>query len=80
MTAKEKIGTVVKNKMNKTVVIIVETLYSHPLYKKTLKKTNRFMAHDELNESLVGDKVLIMKTRPLSNKKNWIVKQTLNKI
>jgi small subunit ribosomal protein S17 len=79
MTKKEKIGIVVSNKMNKTIVIAVENKYSHPLYEKTLKKTRRFMAHDEKNDCIMGDIVLITETRPLSKNKRWEVKQILTK-
>jgi small subunit ribosomal protein S17 len=79
MTKKEKIGIVVSNKMNKTIVIAVENKYSHPIYEKTLKKTRRFMVHDEKNDCIMGDIVLISETRPLSKKKRWEVKQILTK-
>jgi small subunit ribosomal protein S17 len=79
MATKEKIGTVVSNSMNKTIVITVENKYSHSIYGKILKKTKRFMAHDEQNECILGDVVLISETRPLSKNKCWVVKQILNK-
>jgi small subunit ribosomal protein S17 len=79
MATKEKIGTVVSNSMNKTIVITVENKYSHSIYGKILKKTKRFMAHDEQNECVLGDVVLISETRPLSKNKCWVVKQILNK-
>jgi small subunit ribosomal protein S17 len=79
MAIKERIGTVVSNKMDKTIVITVENKYAHPIYGKTLKKTKRFMAHDEQNECAIGDKVIISETRPLSRKKRWAVKQILTK-
>jgi small subunit ribosomal protein S17 len=79
MSTKEKIGIVASNKMDKTIVIVVEDRYSHPMYNKTLKKTNRFMAHDEKNECAIGDKVIIQEVRPLSRKKRWTVKQILTK-
>jgi small subunit ribosomal protein S17 len=79
MAIKEKIGTVVSTKMDKTIVITVEERYSHPFYGKTVKKTRRFMAHDEKNECLLGAKVIIFETRPLSRKKRWTLKQILNK-
>jgi small subunit ribosomal protein S17 len=79
MTKKEKIGIVVSNKMSKTIVIAVENKYSHPIYEKTLKKTRRFMAHDEKNDCIMGDIVLITETRPLSKNKRWEVKQILTK-
>jgi len=79
MATKEKIGIVVSNNMNKSIVITVENKYSHPLYGKTLKKTKRFMAHDERNDCVLGDIVIISETRPLSKNKRWVVKQILNK-
>ena len=77
MATKEKTGIVVSNKMDKTIVITVENRYAHPVYGKTIKKTQRFMAHDELNACQLGDKVIIAETRPLSRKKRWILKQNL---
>jgi small subunit ribosomal protein S17 len=77
MATKEKIGTVVSTKMDKTVVITVEDKYPHPIYRKTLKKTNRFMAHDENNECALGDVVVISETRPLSRNKRWQVSEIL---
>ena len=74
MSVKQKIGTVVSNKMDKTIVIVIENRYSHPLYSKILKKTKRFMAHDEKNECKIGDRVIVHETRPLSAKKRWELK------
>jgi len=74
MSVKQKIGTVVSNKMDKTIVIVTENRYSHPLYSKTMKKTKRFMAHDENNECRIGDRVIVEETRPLSAKKRWTLK------
>lgn len=74
---KKKIGTVVSTKMDKTIIITVENKYSHPIYRKTLKKNQRFMAHDEQNECQLGDIVKIIEVRPLSRKKRWSVKQIL---
>ncbi len=68
---KVKIGTVVSDKMDKTVVVAIETFVTHPLYKKQLKRTTRLKAHDENNECGLGDKVEIMETRPLSKDKRW---------
>lgn len=79
MATKEKIGTVVSNKMEKTIVITVENKFAHPVYGKTLKKTKRFMAHDEQNECSLGDIVIISETRPTSRNKRWAVKQILTK-
>jgi SSU ribosomal protein S17P len=76
---KQFIGTVVSDKMDKTVVVMVETLVKHPLYGKYVKRRKKYMAHDENNECKVGDKVLIEETRPLSRRKRWRVKQILEK-
>jgi len=76
---KQFIGTVVSDKMDKTVVVMVETLVKHPLYEKYIKKRKKYMAHDENNECRVGDKVLIEETRPLSRRKRWRVRQILER-
>ncbi|MCS7200271.1 MAG: 30S ribosomal protein S17 [Caldimicrobium sp.] len=76
---KEFIGTVVSDRMDKTVVVMVERLVKHPLYGKYVKKRKKFMAHDEHNSCKVGDKVLIEETRPLSKRKRWRVKQILER-
>ena len=68
---KVRVGNVVSDKMDKTVVVAVETFVTHPLYKKQMKKTTKFKAHDENNECEIGDVVKIMETRPLSKDKNW---------
>lgn len=68
---KERYGKVVSDKMDKTIVVAVETLESHPKYKKTVKITKKYKAHDENNEAKIGDIVLIMETRPLSKEKRW---------
>ena len=73
------IGNVVSNKMDKTIVVEVATFVSHPLYKKQMKKTTKFKAHDENNECGVGDRVRIMETRPLSKDKRWRVVTILEK-
>ena len=65
------IGIVAKDKMEKSRVVVVERKIKHPLYKKYVKKTSKFMAHDEKNESHAGDTVLLMETRPLSKRKRW---------
>ena len=62
---------VVSNKMNKTIVVEIERREKHPIYGKFIKKTNRFMAHDEKNECNIGDTVRIMETRPMSKNKCW---------
>ncbi|MFZ5515738.1 MAG: 30S ribosomal protein S17 [Candidatus Zhuqueibacterota bacterium] len=68
---KVKIGHVLSDKMSKSRVVIVERLVRHALYGKFIKKTSKFMAHDETNDSHVGDTVMIMETRPLSRRKRW---------
>jgi small subunit ribosomal protein S17 len=68
---KERIGIVTSNKMEKSVVIAVERKVKHPKYKKFIKMTSKFMAHDEKNECNIGDTVRIMETRPLSKSKCW---------
>lgn len=74
---KVKIGRVLSDKMNKSRVIVSERHVRHPLYGKFIKKTSKFMAHDENNESHEGDLVMIMETRPLSRKKRWRLVQIL---
>lgn len=76
---KERIGTVVSNKMDKSIVISVERKMKHPKYGKFIKKTSKFMAHDEKNECGIGDLVLIAETRPLSKNKCWRLKQIIEK-
>ena len=76
---KQRIGLVVSNKMDKSVVVAVETQEKHPIYGKFVKKTTKFVAHDENNECGAGDKVLIMETRPLSKSKNWRVVEIVEK-
>lgn len=68
---KERIGVVVSNKMDKSVVVAVETREKHPIYGKFVKKTKKFHAHDEQNTCQVGDTIRIMETRPLSKTKRW---------
>lgn len=72
-------GTVVSDKMDKTVVVAIETFVTHPLYKKQLKRTTKFKAHDENNECGIGDTVKIMETRPLSKDKRWRVVSIIEK-
>lgn len=68
---KERVGVVLSDKMDKTRVVLVETLVQHPLYKKYIRRRKKFYAHDENNETHVGDVVRIMETRPLSRLKRW---------
>ena len=76
---KERIGIVVSNKMEKTIVVAVERKEKHPLYGKFVKKTTKFVAQDEKNECGIGDTVRIMETRPLSKTKNWRLVEIIEK-
>jgi small subunit ribosomal protein S17 len=76
---KTREGLVVSDKMDKTVVVAVEDRVQHPLYKKTLRRTSKLKAHDEQNGCGVGDRVLLMETRPLSATKRWRVVEVLEK-
>jgi small subunit ribosomal protein S17 len=68
---KERIGVVASNKMDKTIVVVIERRTKHPIYGKFVKKSTRFFAHDENNECNIGDTVRIMETRPMSKNKRW---------
>ncbi len=74
-----KIGVVTSAKMQKSIVVMVERLVKHPLYKKYIKRRSKFMAHDERNEAKEGDVVLIEETRPLSKRKRWRLVKILEK-
>ncbi len=76
---KTRVGRVVSDKMQKTIVVAIEDNIKHPLYKKVIKKTVKFKAHDENNECRIGDKVEIMETRPLSKDKNWRLVKIIEK-
>ena len=76
---KTRVGTVVSDKMDKTIVVAVKDIVQHPLYKKILKRTVKFKAHDENNECRIGDRVMIMETRPLSKDKNWRLVKIIEK-
>ncbi len=76
---KSQVGTVTRAAMQKTVTVAVDRLVQHHLYKKTLRKTSRFLAHDEKGECKVGDRVRIVETRPLSARKRWRVAEVLSK-
>src|SRR5437667_9779106 len=75
----QRVGRVVSNKMNKTIVVVVETLKKHRIYKRTYKQTKRFQAHDEENTCQVGDVVRIEETRPLSKMKHWRLVEILKR-
>lgn len=79
MPVKEKIGIVVSNKMDKTVVVQVESRYPHPMYSKTMVKTKKYLAHDEMEQCNIGDEVLVQETRPLSKRKRWTLTKILSK-
>lgn len=76
---KTRTGTVISNKMEKTITVAIERKVAHPLYKKYFKKTTKLMAHDEKKECNIGDKVKIMETRPLSLKKRWRLVEIVEK-
>ena len=76
---KTMVGKVVSDKMDKTVVVSIQDNVKHPLYKKIIKRTVKFKAHDEKNECGIGDRVMIMETRPISKDINWRVVQIIEK-
>ena len=76
---KVMVGTVLSNKMDKTVVVAVETSVSHKVYGKTVKRTYKLKAHDEENDAKIGDTVRVMETRPLSKDKRWRVVEVVEK-
>ena len=76
---KVMIGTVTSNKMDKTIVVSVETSVKHPIYGKVVKRTYKLKAHDEENKCQIGDKVKVMETRPLSKDKRWRLVEVLEK-
>jgi small subunit ribosomal protein S17 len=79
MPVKEKVGIVISNKMQKTVVVKVENRYPHPIYLKTMIKTRKYLAHDENNECNIGDQVLVKECKPLSKRKRWAVDKIISK-
>lgn len=76
---RQLVGTVVSDKMDKTIVVTVERRYRHPLYEKVVRSEKRYMAHDEENACHVGDKVQIVETRPYSRRKRWAVEAILER-
>ena len=78
MINKTYTGTVVSNKMDKTVVVAITRLFQHPVYKKTVKKVSKFKAHDEQNACDIGDTVVITETKPMSKDKRWLVLEKLS--
>ena len=76
---KQRIGVVVSDKMDKSITVMVERKLKHPLYGKFVKKSKKFMAHDEKNDSNIGDKVKIMEMRPMSKNKRWRLVEILER-
>ncbi len=76
---KTRVGKVISDKMDKTIVVAIETSVKHPLYKKIVKRTYKLKAHDEKNECKTGDKVKVMETRPLSKDKRWRLVEIVEK-
>lgn len=76
---KTKTGQVISNKMEKTIVVAVESLVEHPIYKKRVRRTRKFHAHDESNEAQIGDLVRIGETRPISKTKTWRLLEIVRK-
>ena len=76
---KTRVGTVVSNKMEKTIVVMIEDRVAHPLYQKTVKRSIKLKAHDEGNQCGIGDRVRVMETRPLSKDKRWRLVEILEK-
>nr|YP_011007409.1 30S ribosomal protein S17 [Sporochnus bolleanus]WAM64838.1 30S ribosomal protein S17 [Sporochnus bolleanus] len=79
MVKQQRLGIVISNKMQKSVVVAVEYRYKHQFYSKIIVRTKRYLAHDEENNCNIGDEVLVEESRPLSKKKRWVVKKILNK-
>ena len=77
---KERVGVVMSNKMEKSIVVAVKRKVKHPIYGKFVNKTTKFVAHDEKNECSIGDTVRIMETRPLSKLKRWRLVEILEKV
>lgn len=79
MSVKEQLGIVISNKMQKTIVVKIENRYSHPIYSKTILKTKKYLAHDELQQCNIGDQVLVKQCRPLSKLKRWELVKIISK-
>jgi len=79
MTVKQEVGIVISNKMQKTIVVKIENRYPHPIYYKTIIKTKKYLAHDELEECNIGDQVLVQECRPLSKRKRWKLIKIISK-
>ena len=79
MPVRQKIGTVISHKMQKTIVVEIENRYAHPIYSKIMTKTKKYLVHDEMEECNIGDKVLVEECRPLSKRKCWKLKEIIAK-
>ena len=79
MPVKQEVGIVISNKMQKTIVVQIVDRYSHPIYSKTLSKTKKYLAHDELETCNIGDQVLVEECRPLSKRKRWKLLKVISK-
>ena len=79
MPVKERVGIVVSTKMEKTIVVQVESRFPHPIYSKTMVKTKKYLVHDEAGNCNLGDQVLVHETRPLSKRKRWKLVEILSK-
>jgi small subunit ribosomal protein S17 len=79
MPVKQQVGIVVSNKMQKTIVVKIESRYPHPMYSKTLVRTKKYLAHDEEEQCNIGDQVLVQECRPLSKRKRWNLIEILSK-
>ena len=77
---KTRMGTVTSNKMDKTVTIFLERLIEHPLYHRVVKRSKKLLAHDENNECQIGDKVVVVETRPVSKRKRWKVAEIVERV
>jgi len=76
---KIRMGTVISNKMDKTATVLMERLIEHPLYHRVVKRSKKLLAHDENNECQIGDKVVVVETRPLSKRKRWKVAEIVER-
>jgi small subunit ribosomal protein S17 len=76
---KIRMGTVISNKMDKTATVLMEQLIEHPLYHRVVKRSKKLLAHDENNECQIGDKVVVVETRPLSKRKRWKVAEIVER-
>jgi small subunit ribosomal protein S17 len=79
MPVRQKIGTVISHKMQKTIVVEIKNRYAHPIYSKIMTKTKKYLVHDETDESDIGDQVLVEECRPLSRRKRWKLSKIISK-